>query len=257
MLGRASVRSGGWSLILGAVAFMAVFGYLAAKFDYPAILDGPASVVLPRLLATGPTGRAVWALYAFLPLIWLPAGVGAYRAFRSSHPGSMLLALQCSVVAAISMMLGLMRWPTLHWRLASEYAASDVGQRALLGAVFDGFNLYLGNYLGEFLGELSFSTFFLLSSWAMLRSRVVPPVLAVAGLVTGLLGLVGMFRNVTSAVAPVSAVNNYLLPLWMITFGILLLRQRDADASGGPRHEVRTMPEVPVDRHSRRSSPST
>ena len=36
-----------------------------------------------------------------------------------------------------------------------------------------------------------------------------------------------MFRNLTSAVAPFAAVNNYLLPLWMIILGILLLRQRD------------------------------
>jgi hypothetical protein len=48
-----SVRVGGWSLILGAIAFMAVFSFLAARFDYPRILDGEAATVLPRLLATG------------------------------------------------------------------------------------------------------------------------------------------------------------------------------------------------------------
>ena len=36
----------------------------------PATLDGPADTVLPRLLATGAAGRAVWALYAFLPLLF-------------------------------------------------------------------------------------------------------------------------------------------------------------------------------------------
>jgi hypothetical protein len=30
--GTATVRAGGWSLILGAVAFMAVFSYLAARW---------------------------------------------------------------------------------------------------------------------------------------------------------------------------------------------------------------------------------
>lgn len=225
-MGRASVRAGGWSLLLGAMAFMAVFGYLAARFDYPAILDGEASTVLPRLLATGSSGRLAWALYAVLPLIWIPAGVGAYNAFRRSHPGAMMLALQCSLVAALTMMLGLMRWPTLHWRLAGTYATADAGQREVLDALFDGFNTYLGNYIGEFLGELSFSAFFLLSSWAMLRSRAVPRGLAIVGLVTGLAGWIGMFRNVTSAVGAIAEVNNYLLPLWMIVFGVLLLRLR-------------------------------
>lgn len=75
-----TVRVGGLALIFGAIAFMAVFSFLAARFDYPAILEGPASTVLPRLLATGTPGRAAWALYAFLPLIWLPAGASARTA---------------------------------------------------------------------------------------------------------------------------------------------------------------------------------
>jgi hypothetical protein len=221
--GRLTVRAGGWSLILGAVAFMAVFSYLAARFDYPAILDGPAETVLPQLLATGSTGRADWAIYAFLPLVWIPAGVGAHLALRRSHPGSSLVALQCAAVAALAMMLGLMRWPTVHWRLAELYATADSSQRAVLDALFDGLNTYLGNYLGEFLGELAFNAFFLLTGWALLRTRRV----AVLGLVAGLAGLVGMFRNVTAAVAPVAAVNNYLLPAWMIVFGLVLARWRE------------------------------
>ena len=221
--GSLTVRAGGWSLILGAVAFMAVFSYLATRFDYPAVLDGPAETVLPHLLATGSTGRAVWAIYAFLPLVWIPAGVGAYLALRRSHPGSSLLALQCAVVAALAMMLGLMRWPTVHWRLAQLYATADSSQRAVLDALFDGLNTYLGNYLGEFLGELAFNAFFLLTGWALLQTRRV----AVLGLVAGLAGLVGMFRNVTEAVAPVAAVNNYLLPAWMIVFGVVLARWRE------------------------------
>lgn len=220
----AAIRIGGWALILGALAFLVVFGVLAARFDYPAILAGPADLVLPRLLATGTAGRAVWAIYALLPLIWIPAGVGAYYALRRTHPGAMLLALQAAVVAALSMMLGLMRWPSIHWRLAEFFQNADPAQREVVRAMFDGLNSYLGNYIGEFLGELCFSTFFLLSAWALLRSRVVPAGVALLGLLTGVSGLIGMLRNLTPAVAGVAGVNNYLLPLWMIGFGVLLLR---------------------------------
>ena len=230
MSARTSIQAGGWALILGALAFMGVFAFLAARFDYPAVLDGPAATVLPRLLDTGNLGRAVWALYALLPLIWVPAGVGAYHALRRSHPGAMLLALQFAVVAAISMMLGLMRWPSIHWQLAEAYGAADPGQRGVLDAVFDGLNSYLGNYLGEFLGELSFSIFFLLSAWALFRSGSGPRWAAAIGLLTGVAGLVGMFRNITATVSAVASVNNYLLPLWMIAFGVLLLRHRETEA---------------------------
>ena len=221
-----SIRIGGLALIGGALAFMAVFSYLAANFNYPEVLDGPASQVLPALLAMGTAGRAAWAIYAFLPLIWLPAGVGAYHALRRSHAGAMWLALQFAVLAAISMMLGLMRWPTIHWRLAQAYAVADANQQPILSAMFDGLNTYLGNYIGEFLGELSFSAFFVLSAWALLRSRLAPKWVGMFGLFTGLCGLAGMFRNVTPAVDGIAAINNYLLPLWMIVFGIVLLRLR-------------------------------
>ncbi len=80
--------------------------------------------------------------------------------------------------------------------------------------------------LGEFLGELSFNMFFLLSSWTLLRFRATPTWVAVVGLAVACAGFVGMFRNVTVVVAPIAAINNYLLPLWMIVFGVVLLRHR-------------------------------
>ena len=48
------------SLILGALAFVFVFSYLAANFNYPDILDGTAAEVLPRLRDGGSAMRAVW-----------------------------------------------------------------------------------------------------------------------------------------------------------------------------------------------------
>ena len=220
-----TVRVGALSLIGGAVAFIAVFAFLAARFDYPDILDGAAAQVLPRLLEMGPTGRAVWALYALLPLIWIPASVGAFHALRDVREGSMRVAMGFALVAALSMMLGLMRWPSIHWELAHAYGAAGPEARAALAAVFSGLNAFLGNYIGEFLGELSVSVFFLLSALTMLHAGGrFPRWMGYLGVATAIAGLIGMFRNVTTAVGPVAEVNNYLLPLWMIVFGIGLLR---------------------------------
>jgi hypothetical protein len=223
------VRAGGVALVLAAVAFMAVFGYLAATFHYPEVLDGPAVTVLPNLLATGATGRAVWALYAFLPLLWIPAGVGAFHAYRRESEGSMRVAMQFALVSSVAMMLGLLRWPSIHWELARAYASATPDQRPVLDAIFLGLNRYLGNYIGEFLGECCINLFFLLTALAILRtgrSRFV----AWLGILSALAGFVAMFRNVTDAVSIVSEVNNYLLPIWMIVLGVTLLRHRPQPA---------------------------
>jgi hypothetical protein len=218
------VRAGGVALVGGAVAFLAVFTYLAAQFDYPDILDGAAGDVLPRLLEIGWMGRAVWALYALLPLIWIPAGVGAFHALRTVRGGSMRVAMLLATVGAVSMMLGLMRWPSIHWELAQAYAVAGPDARDALAAVFSGLNVFLGNYVGEFLGEFTVSLFFLLSALAVLQpGSGFPRWVGFLGVATAVAGLIGMFRNVTDVVSPVAEVNNYLLPLWMIVFGVGLI----------------------------------
>ena len=230
------VRVGGAFLIGGAVAFMGVFAFLAARFNYPQVLGGNAAQVLPGLLATGMTGRAVWAIYGFLPLIWIPAGVGAFHALRGVREGSMRLAMLFALVSSVSMMLGLLRWPSIHWTLAQAYAVGSEADRLAISITFAGLNSFLGNYVGEFLGELSFSVFFLLSSLAMLaRGAHFTRWVGYLGVFTAVAGLIGMFRNVTGVVDPIAAVNNYLLPIWMIVFGASLVRY----PSSIPDHTLR------------------
>ena len=225
------VSLGGICLAGGALAFLAVFSYLAANFNYPDVLDGPAATVLPSLLGTGSRGRLVWTIYAFLPLIWIPASVGAFEALAPVRRGAMRLALFFALLASITMMLGLMRWPSIHWHLAGAYAQAAPPEQAVLAATFDGLNTYLGNFIGEFLGELGISMFFLLTSFVWLRSAQRARWIGWIGVATAVAGLIGMFRNVTTIVAPVAAVNNYLLPLFMIMLGVVFIRWRTAPAS--------------------------
>ena len=219
---RGSARVAGWSLIVAAVGFVAVFSYLAARFNYPDVLDGSASDVLPRLLALGGTGRAVWVVYAFLPLLLIPAGVGAHASLRDSAPSAMRAALALSVISGVSMLLGLARWPSVHWELAQAYVTASPDARLAIDAVFSGLNVYLGNFIGEFLGELSLNAFFILSGVALVRSgrRWV----GYAGIAVGAIGMIAAFRNVTAAVGLVAEVNNYVLPLWLTVLGVILLR---------------------------------
>jgi len=221
--GRGTILVGGIALIGGAISFLGVFSYLAARFNYPQVLDGDARDVLPALLATGPAGRTAWAFYSVLPLIFIPAGVGAFEALRVRAAAPARAGMLFALLAAMSMMLGLMRWPSVHWELARAWSGAAEPERAVLAAIFDGLNRYLGNFVGEFLGELSLNIFFLLSSVGLLRHARSPRWLGWCGVATGVLGLIGMWRNVTPLVDLVADVNNYLLPAWMLGFGGWLL----------------------------------
>ena len=72
----------------------------------------------------------------------------------------------------------------------------------------------------------------LLSGVGLWRHPSAPRFLSWWGVATGILGLVGMWRNVTPAVAVVANVNNYLLPLWMLGFGGWLVYVGRATKSG-------------------------
>jgi hypothetical protein len=222
MQNRRTVIAGGVSFVVAALAFVLVFSYLAANFDYPDILDGRASEVLPRLQAGGAGMRAVWAIYAFLPLLLVPGAVGTFFACPSSR-GRMTLALVLASLAAFSMCLGLMRWPSIHWALAEAYSDGAAETKSSIGAVFNGLNSYLGNYIGEFLGETALGFFFLLAGASLLKEARFPKWLGWSLVVFALLFTVGAFRNVMSSVQPVADVNNALLPLAMIALGVSLV----------------------------------
>ena len=221
----ATIMAGGISLVVGALALIGVLSFLADRFNYPAILDGTAADVLPALLATGDWGRGTWALYSLLPLVFLPASIATFCALRDRAAGIARVAGLFALVAAISLMLGLMRWPGVHWELARAWAGAGESDRRVLAVIFEGLNSYLGHFIGEFLGELCLSIYFVLSGIGILRHRQAPNWLGWWGILTGALGLIGMWRNVagTLEINVVAGLNNYLLPAWMIGFGVWLI----------------------------------
>ncbi|MEO3690792.1 DUF4386 family protein [Roseateles paludis] len=235
---RTATRLGGAALITATLLFAAVFVYLAKAFGYPGVLDQPAAEVLPRLLALGSTGRAVWVVYGLVPLLLLPTAFGVYAAGRQAAPQTVQVAARVAVVlavlSAVSMMVGLLRWPSLHWELARAYAESAPPAREAITALFRASNSYLGNFIGEFLGELFLNAFFLVAAWVLRRAS--GPTAAArwllrAGVAASLLGSVAMLRNAWPGLDTVAMLNNNVLPLWMLLLGLALWRHRPQAAA--------------------------
>lgn len=233
-----SHRIGGALLIATSLAFVAVFGYLAAVFGYPAVLDGSAEQVLPALLAGGTKLRLVWALYAFLPAgfglsAWLSAPL-----LRRGGAGWVQVGLIAALVAAAAMTAGLSRWPTLQHGLAERFSVADASERLELARRFDAANFWLGRVTGELIGEVAMSLWFLTTSVAVLRGAGPSRWVGYLGLVSTASMLLAALRNLTSVVAPIAQLNNSLLPIWLIVLGGALWgtkapRAASASAPGG------------------------
>lgn len=193
------------------------------------MLDRPAAEVLPQLLALGGTGRAVWVVYALLPLTLIAAAVGAAEALQHAegrHTSAIRFAVLLQVVSSLAMTLGLARWSTAQWVLAKAWPLADAAQQQTLSVLFDVLNSYLGNAIGEFVGELTLYGSFAAFALALWRSGTRR--MAVFGAVTAAAGLLGMFRNISAIVQPAADVTNVLLPVFLIAFGVTVMRRRPA-----------------------------
>lgn len=218
------IRTGGLALLGATALFIAVFSYLASAFGYPDVLDRPADEVLPALRSLGFTGWTVWLIYGLIPPLLVPAALGVREAARMTTPRLARLTLPLAVLSATTMMIGLLRWPTLQWWLAGAWATADAAGRALIATRFASANLYLGNVVGEFVGELCLNGFLLVASLAVAAVRPEHRWLAVVGATASALGWLAMLRNLTPLVATIAAINNAVLPLWMVAIGVTLLR---------------------------------
>lgn len=218
------LKSAGLVLIVCSLAFVAVFSYLAAAFGYPDILRRGAGEVLPRLAAGGERLRIVWFLYAALPLGIVFAGVGSASVLERGGRGLRALGVGAAMAAGIAMIAGLLRWPTIEWTLARAWGPASADARTALAAIFDASNLLLGNVVGEFVGEMCTALWFGALGVAFRRDgRRLPGHLG-----TGAAALVAVaaLRNITGVVDLVASINNVTLPLWLLTLGVLFLRDR-------------------------------
>jgi hypothetical protein len=218
-------RLGGLSLTLGSLGFVAVFLVLARQFHYPEVLERSAAEVLPALHAGGDGLRALWFVYAALPLTLLVGGLASMPLLeRGGGRGLARLGAVAAVLAAVAMMVGLVRWPSITWTLAERWAGAGVEERAVYAAVFDASNLYLGNIFGELLGETLMAVWFASLGAAFLATG--RRVLGWAGLAMGVIGAIAVLRLITPVVDPIAAANNSLLPLWLLVLGVVMLRGR-------------------------------
>ena len=215
------MKRAGLVLIVCSLAFVAAFSTLAVAFGYPEVLRQPADAVLPALLAGGTKLRAVWFLYAALPLGIVYAGPAAAPLLARAGRRLRVLGTAAAVAAGFAMTTGLLRWPTIEWKLARSWQTAPEAARPWLTARFDASNFVLGNIIGEFCGEIFLALWFLtvaLAFHADGRRR-----LGALGLGAAIVLAVAAFRNITTAVAVVAAINNVTLPLWLLTLGIVFL----------------------------------
>jgi hypothetical protein len=193
-------RTTGGLLVASALAFAGAATVLSATFDWPDVLREPAGVVLPAFAAGGTSLVWTWFATAWTygllaaPILLLPAVLG-----RRDDP-VLRVATAAGAASVLLSLIGFLRWVFVVPPLARAYVAGDGTTRAAVEAAWTAQHQLGGALLGEHLGQLLAICWSVLVSVVLLRDRLLPRWLGVAGLVVSAVYLLNQGDILATAV---------------------------------------------------------
>ena len=222
-------RTTGALFLGGALLFAGAATVLSSTFDWPDILREPASVVLPAYVDGG-TGL-VWTWFATawtyavlaVPILLLPTVLG-----RRSD-AALRVATVLGATSVLLSLIGFLRWVFVVPQLAHSYVAGDATTRAAVAAAWTAQHQYGGALLGEHLSQLLAIAWSVTVSLVIVRERILPRWLGLAGLAVSALYLLNQGDILATAVPgfPVFDLAGLLgssgWGLWVAAFGVTLL----------------------------------
>jgi hypothetical protein len=251
------LRVTGGLFLVSSLTFAAAATTLSVTFDWPDILREPASVVLPAFAAGG--SGLVWTWFATawtygllaVPVLLLPAALGL-----CDHP-VMRVATYAGATSVLLSLIGFLRWVFVVPPLARSYITGDAPTQAAVDAAWTAQHQFGGALLGEHLGQLLVIAWSITLSVVILRSRILPRWLGIAGLLVSIVYLLNQGDILATAVPgfPVWDLAGFLgstgWGLWVAALGVCLLirsarRSPTATTPAAPSPSAPTAPRQPT-----------
>jgi len=234
--GSGPARVTGVLFVVGAVAFSAAASTLSSTFNWPDILREPGSVVLPAFEAGGTSLVWTWFAtawtYAILavPILLLPA------ALQRRDDLALKVATYVGATSVVLSLTGFLRWVFVVPQLARAYVLGDPTTKAAVDAAWTAQHQFGGALLGEHLGQLLAIAWSATVSVIIVRTRVLPRWLGLAGLVVSLLYLLNQGDVLATAVPgfPVwdlaGLIGSTGWGLWVAALGVVLVMRHAVEA---------------------------
>lgn len=143
----------GCALIVFAIAFNLPYLWLAANFEYPAILRRPPGEVLEAFVAGGAPLIFAWAAFALAALLLAPVAVAVSAVMKTSSRSSSAIAA-LGIAAGVTQAIGLSRWVYAVPLLANNWqSATEPLLRSSTETVFTMLHQFAGVGIGEAIGQ--------------------------------------------------------------------------------------------------------
>ena len=239
--GRGLRRATGLLFVVGALTFGAAATVLSSTFDWPDILREPADVVLPEFVEGGTS--LVWTWFAtawtyailILPILFLPAVLGR------RDDALLRAATYLGATSVVLSLVGFLRWVFVVPPLAHSYVDGDPTTKAAVAAAWTAQHQFGGALLGEHLGQLLAIGWSVVVCLVIVRTRVLPRSLGVAGLAVSAVYLLNQGDILATAVPgfPIWDLAGLLgstgWGLWVLALGVSILLSPDSTSQASRR----------------------
>jgi hypothetical protein len=211
-------------LVLAAILANVGFTALGSIFNYPDVLDEPASRILASFSENESAVRGWFLVLALSAALLAPIAVGVGRMSASR---AMRIAVPVGIAAAVVQVVGLLRWPVLVPGFASH---GDTG-------AFTTAHNVLGVAIGETLGYLLTGVWTVLVIVALGR-RYAGRGFQALGVASAGLVLVGVLGPLdVPGVDAANFIGYVLWSVWLIVFAtVIVLRERRSARSPSVAH---------------------
>jgi uncharacterized protein DUF4386 len=223
-----SARLVGVLTVLTPLAMGASFGLLSARFDYPAVMNRPATDVLRSVYNAGVEVEIYWlgvvlaACALLLVSVALPALVAAGR-----HREVSAMVAAAGAVAALMTVLDTSQWVWLYPNMADHWAAAGPALRIPIEQDWQNYHRLLGEGVGRYLATLFSGIWALGLGTIMLKDPRWPRVLGAAGVAAGVLFLASALPALSfSAWGALNTAGFVIWFAWLVASGLLLLGVR-------------------------------
>jgi hypothetical protein len=216
-------------LLTAAVLTNAAFTVLGSVFNYPDVLKEPTSEILASFREHQGAVMFWFTVMAISSALFAPIAIGVGR--LSTHR-AMRAAVPVGIAAAVVQVIGLSRWPALVPGFAADATSTYPATAAQAQDAFETAHRVLGNIIGESFGYL-FTAAWTLLVLAALHRTLAGRWFTILGAGSALLILTGLLSPLDLPLVDTANFAGYVLwSLWLIAFGVLLLRRpRPARAS--------------------------
>lgn len=212
-------------LLVQAGLILTTYQVLSSAINWPASLDDPAAITLPRLIVQAGPVMLGYGCYLASALLIIPAT--AALNLRLGLRGTMgTLALSLATFSAMAKAIGICRWLFAMPGLAQAFVAPGADQTTI-ALVFETLNAYAGG-IGEIIGVgLVSGVWTLVIGLAVWRDRTsLARPLAIFLILSGL----GLFLTIPSGfgveLGPVLTLSNFAWQFSLIGLGLWALISR-------------------------------